>query len=202
MKNLVDVALEMAEIADHKVYDRHAVNWPVVIIYKKNGKEFTFHGKTYDLSLSEACIYADHNIYVEEPVVMTIKVRTSPQRSKVVGVKCNMLYNVVSSNYGKFRIMLQLLDFDGDGKNILAKALSNQPRKEEEYRKLKEEEIIKEEARKKEIMEKEIRARVEKEIRTRLEKEIRTELEKEIRAELEKEVRAQLEKEIKEKLAA
>lgn len=179
-----------AEKANHREYDRYAVHWQVVIIYKKDGKDATFHGRTYDLSLGGACIYADQNIFVLEPVAMTIRVHTNHHSFKVIGVKCSMLYNIISSNYGKFRIGIQFLEFNGDGKKVLAEALSKRPViKDEDVKKkeIREEEIREEELRKKEIRrqgikEQEARAQLEREVRTQLEKEIRTQLENETTA--------------------
>lgn len=177
-----------AENANHRQYDRYAVHWQVVIIYRKDGKDATFHGRTYDLSLGGACIYADHNIFVVEPVAMSIRVHTSHHSFKVIGVKCSMLYNILSSNYGKFRIGIQFIEFNGDGKEVLAEALSKRPViKDEDVKKkeIREEEMREEESRRKELRRKEIK---EQEARNQLEKEVRTQLEKEIRTQLEKEI--------------
>lgn len=186
--------------AEHRKVERHSVHWKVVLIYKKDGLDATFHGQTYDLSLGGACIYSDENIYVEEPVVMSIRVRTKRGGQKVIGVKCQMLYNIISSNYAKFRIGIAFLGFNADGKEVLAEALAKLPStKKEEAR---EEELREDELRKKSIrdrLEKEIRHKLEYEIRGQLQAEIKDRLEDEIRDQLEQEIRMQLENEIKEK---
>lgn len=119
---------------------------------------------------------------------MSIRVHTNHHSFKVIGVKCCMLYNILSSNYGKFRIGIQFLEFNGDGKEVLAEALSKRPViKDEDTRKkeIREEEIREEEIRRKEIRRQEVK---EQEARAQLEREVRTQLEKEIRVQLEKEI--------------
>ena len=105
---------------------RYRVFWRIVIIYNKDGKQNIFHGHTYDLSINGACIYSDHNIYVEEDVAMTIEVNSLHlnKKNSVIGVKCRMLYNILSSNYSKYRIGVEFIEFAGNGKNILKEALS------------------------------------------------------------------------------
>lgn len=179
--------------AEHRLLKRHAVHWKVVIIYKKDGKDATFHGQTYDLSLGGACIYSDENIYVEEPVVMSIKVRTKHSSQKVIGVKCQMLYNIISSNYGKFRIGIQFIEFNADGKEVLADALSRLPM-------VKKEEVREEEIREEEIRKKAAKDRLEQEIRNQLEIEIRAQMQNEIKERLEDEIKVRLETEIRDRL--
>jgi hypothetical protein len=169
------------EAAQQRNHERYPVHWKAVIIYKKNGKEATFHGRTYDLSLGGASIYADENIYVDDPVVMTIKVRTKLNSSRVIGVKCQMLYTILSSNYGKFRIGIQFLEFNADGEDTLTEALSKLvPIKDNKAR---EKEFKEDEIRAKKLKERELKEQAikEKEIRNKLEKEIRYQIENEIK---------------------
>ena len=57
---------------------------------------------------------------------MTIEVHTRHLNKKntIIGVKCRMLYNILSSNYSKYRVGVEFIEFAGNGKNILKEALS------------------------------------------------------------------------------
>jgi hypothetical protein len=166
--------------------ERYSVHWPVVIIYKKAGADCTFHGQTFDLSLGGACIYADENIFVEDEVVMSIMVHTINHKRKVIGVKCRMLYNIVSTNYGKFRIGIQFIEFNGNSREVLSQSLASRPiiknedmrKKEKREEELRQEEALKEE---KELFERATRIRLEEEIRRELEVSIRAKLEAELK---------------------
>ena len=116
-----------AGTAEVRANPRYRVFWRIVIIYNKDGKKNIFHGHTYDVSISGACIFSDHNIFVDEPVAMTMEVHSLHLNKKnpVIGMKCRMLYNILSSNYSTYRIGVEFIEFDGDGKKLLKEALRN-----------------------------------------------------------------------------
>ena len=47
------------------------------------------------------------------------------KKNPVIGIKCRMLYNILSSNYSKYRIGVEFIEFDGNGKKILKETLNN-----------------------------------------------------------------------------
>lgn len=83
-------------------------------------------GSIADLSLGGACLFADQNIYSAEPVVATIEIPSHliNQQNTIVGVKCVILHSILSSNYGKYRIGMKFIDFNGKGEGNLKEALS------------------------------------------------------------------------------
>lgn len=111
----------------HRKASRYAVPWRVVIVYKKFGKRTTYdEGRIADLSTGGVSLYSDVNIYSTEPVVITIEIPpySNRQKSIIVGAKCSLFCSILSSNYGKFRLILKFLDFDRSGKRDLTEALS------------------------------------------------------------------------------
>lgn len=105
---------------------RYAVPWRIVVVYKKMGKHETFRGSITDLSLGGASFFSDHNIHSPDPVVVTVEIPAYAhnQKSTIVGARCIILHSILSSNYGKYRIGLQFMDFNGSGKKVLSDALS------------------------------------------------------------------------------
>ena len=105
---------------------RYAVPWRIVVVYKIQGKHDTYRGSIADLSLGGASFYADHNIYSVDPVVVTVEIPAYSihQKSTIVGARCLILHSILSSNYGKYRIGIKFLDFNGSGKKVLTDALA------------------------------------------------------------------------------
>jgi hypothetical protein len=110
----------------HRNYPRYAVPWRIVIVYKKMGKHETYRGSVADVSLSGACFFSDLNIYSAEPVVVTIEIPAymRDQKNTIVGARCLVLHSVLSSNYGKYRVGIKFIDFNGKGMGSLTEALS------------------------------------------------------------------------------
>lgn len=123
--------------AEHREARRHPVHWRVAIVRKIAGKSDIYHGRTHDLSLTGSSVYADSNIFVEEPVVMLLAL--PPQhtglREQIIEVTCRMLYTVISEE-GRFRIGIKFLDFKGNGRQILMDHLSQRviPEEKKNYR--------------------------------------------------------------------
>lgn len=59
-------------------------------------------------------------------MVVTIEIPAymRDQKSTIVGARCLVLHSVLSSNYGKFRVGIKFIDFNGKGKVNLTEALS------------------------------------------------------------------------------
>ena len=112
--------------AGKRKHPRYAVPWRIVVVYKHQGKHETFRGSISDLSMGGASFYADHNIYSPDPVVVTVEIPAYSvnQKSTIVGARCIVLHSILSSNYGKFRIGLKFIDFNGSGKRMLSDALA------------------------------------------------------------------------------
>ena len=117
---------QAAGIQGHRKYPRYAVPWRIVVVYKKMSKHETYRGSICDLSLGGASFFADLNIHSAEPVVATIEIPAylRNQKNTIVGARCHIIHSILSSNYGKFRIGLKFIDFNGKGKGDLTEALS------------------------------------------------------------------------------
>lgn len=115
-----------AGAAGQRKHPRYAVTWRLVVVYKKMGKHETHRGSITDLSLGGASFFSDHNIHSEEPVVVTVEIPAymHNQKNTIVGARCLILHSILSSNYGKYRIGLKFVDFNGSGKKVLTDALS------------------------------------------------------------------------------
>lgn len=90
------------------------------------GKSEMYQGNIADLSLGGACLFSDLHIYTTEPVVATIEIPsyTANQKNTIIGIKCVILHSILSSNYGKYRIGIKFIDFNGKGEINLKEALS------------------------------------------------------------------------------
>lgn len=105
---------------------RYAVPWRIVVVYKKLGKHETYRGSISDLSLGGVSFFADHNIHSPDPVVVTVEIPaySFDKKSTIVGARCIILHSILSSNYGKYRIGMKFVDFNGSGKRVLTEALA------------------------------------------------------------------------------
>lgn len=90
------------------------------------GKHETYRGSIADLSLGGVSFFSDVNIYSAEPVVATIEIPAylHEQKNTIVGVRCTILLSILSSNYGKYRVGVRFIDFNGAGQTKLQEALS------------------------------------------------------------------------------
>ena len=57
-------------------------------------------------------------------VTIEIPAYMQDQKNTIVGVKCVILHSILSSNYGKYRVGIKFIDFNGNGKDALTEALS------------------------------------------------------------------------------
>jgi hypothetical protein len=111
----------------HRAHQRYAVSWKAVVVAKRMGKQETHHGTVCDLSLGGATILTDRNIFHSAGhVVVTIEIPACRHNTRkiIVGAKCHILHSIISSEYGKHRIGIGFIDFDGNGKGVLTEALS------------------------------------------------------------------------------
>lgn len=117
---------QSAEAKGQRKYPRYAVPWKIVVVYQRMGKREMYKGNISDLSLGGGSFLTDINICSAEPVIATIEIpaHLHDQKNTIVGVKCLVLLSILSSNYGKYRIGVKFVDFDGKGKIKLAEALS------------------------------------------------------------------------------
>jgi hypothetical protein len=117
----------VAKVIRPRKHPRYAVPWRIVIVYKRHGKQESYHGSICDLSLGGVTVFVDHIIHSSEPVVATIEIPgvVSGQRTNVVGVRCNITHSILSANYGKFKLGMQFIEFNGKSKDVLMDALAN-----------------------------------------------------------------------------
>ena len=107
-------------------HPRYAAQWKIVVVYKHNDKHETYRGKIVDISLGGTTLFASNHIYSEKPVIATIEI--PPYRhfknSTIVGVRCTILHSIHSSTFGKYRIGLKFISFNGKGESDLKEVLS------------------------------------------------------------------------------
>ncbi len=111
---------------DHRKHPRYHVHWRVAIVFGEQGERETFHGKTYDLSLSGASIYSDHNVFVEEPVkvLLAIPSYVTNKPDKIIEISARMIYTVLSASHHQFRTGLHFQRFKSGGRKILEENLA------------------------------------------------------------------------------
>lgn len=107
-------------------HPRYAVPWRIVLVYKKQGKHETFRGNIRDISLGGASFFSDYSISSPDPVVATVEIPpyAHNKQNTIVGARCLILHSILSSNYGKYRVGLKFMDFNGSGQRVLSEALS------------------------------------------------------------------------------
>ncbi len=111
--------------ADDREYVRHPVHWRTAIVHKNVEKNDIFHGRTNDLSINGASVFLHHNIFRPDVVMLlAVPPLNTGQKETIIEIHCHMVYTVLDSGQGQFRVGLHFLSFKGDGKNILTKILS------------------------------------------------------------------------------
>lgn len=105
---------------------RYRVHWPVAVVHERDGRSEIFHGRTHDLSVNGASIYADHNIFTEEPVTVLLAMPplSADQREIILEIHSRMAYTVLAANHHQFRIGLHFVRFKENGRTLLANNLS------------------------------------------------------------------------------
>lgn len=106
---------------EHRKNVRYHVHWQVAIVYDHKGKNEIFHGKTHDLSMDGASVYSDHNIFVEDSVIVLLAIPSisTNKSEKIIEVHSRMIYTVLAANHHQFRIGLHFLRFQNDGHQVL-----------------------------------------------------------------------------------
>ncbi|MBI5919299.1 MAG: PilZ domain-containing protein [Nitrosomonadales bacterium] len=117
---------EQRKLAEHRKHQRFLVHWRAALVYKNDGTREVFQGRTYDISISGASLYSEHNIFVEGPITLLLAMQPlhPGQSETTVEIQCRMIYTVLSSHHHRFRIGLHFLHFKDDGKAKLQQALS------------------------------------------------------------------------------
>lgn len=105
---------------------RHPIHWRIAVVHKYGGKNDIYHGRTNDLSMWGASVLVDHNIFVMSDVVLLLAIPplNTGQKETIVEIQCRMVYTVLDSEHGQFRIGIRFQGFKGDGKRILSDVLS------------------------------------------------------------------------------
>ena len=111
---------------EHRRHYRHPIHWRIAIVHKTGDKHDIYHGHTHDLSIGGASILVDHNIFVMSNVVLLLAIppRHTGQKETIVEIQCRMVYTVLDSERGRFRIGIRFLSFKEDGKRVLNGILS------------------------------------------------------------------------------
>ncbi|HEU0186987.1 MAG TPA: hypothetical protein VFR06_03745 [Gallionellaceae bacterium] len=107
---------------------RHMVDWAAALMRKEGDSAELFHDRISDVSLCGAGLYADSDIYIEQPLVLLLEMPLVFGRAEknIAGIECSMCRPIFMQNQGKFRVGLQFVRFHGIGKHLLADILINQ----------------------------------------------------------------------------
>jgi len=106
---------------------RFPFHWEVAIVFDSKEGKRTFHGTTHDISIRGCAILTEHNVFSEYPISVLVAIpAANPSGGKrIVETKGRMIYTVLSSGHRKFRSGIQFLEFTGNNKQLLQKALDD-----------------------------------------------------------------------------
>lgn len=123
--------------SEHRKHYRHPIHWRIAIVHKNGDKNDIYHGRTHDLSMWGASILVDHNIFVMSDVVLLLAIpaMNTGQKETIVEIQCRMVYTVLDSEHGRFRIGIRFKSFKDDGKRVLTDVLSKRaiPKPEQKH---------------------------------------------------------------------
>lgn len=126
--------------SEKRKHCRHPIHWRIAVVHKNGGKNDIYHGQTNDLSMWGASILVDHNIFVMSDVVLLLAIPPyhMGQRETIVEIQCRMVYTVLDSEHGRFRIGLRFKQFKGQGKRALTEILTKREISKQEQKRFRE----------------------------------------------------------------
>lgn len=109
--------------AEHRQEKRHPLHWPVAIVFDSTDQQHTFHGTTHEISLSGCSILTEHNVFSDLPVsiLLSAPIDHPGGRRRVIEVRAQMVYTVLSSGHQRFRCGIHFLKFKGNGRATLTR---------------------------------------------------------------------------------
>lgn len=110
---------------EHRKEKRFPFHWAVAIVFDATEHQETYHGITYDLSMSGCSILTDHNVFSDAPVTILLSTPTDIPRGRkpLVEVKAKMVYTVLAAGLCQFRCGIHFLRFKDKGRSTLQKAI-------------------------------------------------------------------------------
>ena len=122
---------------EHRKHYRHPIHWRIAMVHKNGSRNDIYHGHTNDLSMWGASILVDHNIFVMSDVVLLLAIppQHAGQKETIVEIQCRMVYTVLDSEHGRFRIGIRFRHFKGEGKRTLSNVLAKRaiPKPEQKH---------------------------------------------------------------------
>ena len=117
----------MTNFSDDRRETRYPFHWTVAIVFDSTASQDTYHGVTYELSLSGCSILMDDNVFSDQPVsiLLAMPLDHPGQKKRVVEVKGRMVYTVLSAGHQQFRCGITFIKFKGNGRAALERAIKH-----------------------------------------------------------------------------
>lgn len=117
--------IKLKSSAEHRQARRYPFQWPVAIVFDSTEGQDIYHGTTHELSLGGCSILTEHNVFSDHTVSILLSIPTEHPggRRRIIEVKARMVYTVLSSGHQRFRCGIQFLNFKGNGRATLTRAI-------------------------------------------------------------------------------
>lgn len=112
---------------EHRGIERYHVRWKIALVFDELDHQNTYHGRTYDLSLSGTAMLTDVNILATAPVVILLAPPPliAGHDQKLIEIQARQIYAVYSGEASCFRLGFQFITFKGNGFAVLKERLTH-----------------------------------------------------------------------------
>lgn len=112
---------------DHRSDKRYYVRWKIALIFDEDEQRPTYHGRTYDLSLSGTGMLTNTNVFTASPVVILLAPPPlyEGHRQKVIEIRARQVYCVYSGTFSCFHLGFQFTNFKGDSLKVIKERLEH-----------------------------------------------------------------------------
>ena len=108
---------------NQREHRRFPARWSAALVF--HGAQVPYPGRTHDMSIGGTAILMEDHVLLPGPVTLFLSIPPlhAHHRTTVVEIECRLVYNVLSSEHGCFRVGLQFRRFARDGEQVLRRAL-------------------------------------------------------------------------------
>jgi len=112
---------------NHRGADRYHVRWKLALVFDKQERRETFHGRTHDLSLTGTGMQTNVNVFSRSPLVLLLAPPPlqAGQRRRIIEIRARQVYAVYSGATSCFRLGFAFTGFKDDGLEVLKQMLSH-----------------------------------------------------------------------------
>lgn len=112
---------------DHRNDQRYLVHWKIALIFDEEEHKPTYHGRTYDLSMSGTGMLTHSNVFTSSPVVILLAPPPLYQNHhpRVIEIQARQMYCVYSGEKSCFHLGFQFANFKGDGLEVIKERLGH-----------------------------------------------------------------------------